>query len=75
MPEWMDRRLRSYGVDASRLFQDAALAKINEADNGPGGPRKVTDWRDLTDICAPGVLDEYLEHTLMGMLKEKKKGE
>jgi hypothetical protein len=33
MPAWMDIQLRKYGADASKLFQDAAVAYINEQEN------------------------------------------
>lgn len=71
MPEWMGRQLRRYGVDSSRLFQDAAAARIREISEGLDGTRKVTDWRDLEDVCAPGVLDSYLSHAFAEFLKKK----
>lgn len=69
LPEWLDNAIRSRGIDASRLFQDAAIRKIKEMDMERSGVRKVSDWRELEDACAPGVLDGYLEHCLGEMLK------
>ena len=35
LPSWMDKMLRRANVDASKLFQDAAVAKLKELDGIP----------------------------------------
>lgn len=35
LPAWMDKMLRRANVDASKLFQDAAIAKLKELDGTP----------------------------------------
>ncbi len=68
LPEWMDRQLRRRDIDASRLFQAAAEAKLRETESGM---RKITDSRDLPDACAPGVLEDYVEHAILKLLRKK----
>lgn len=70
LPEWLDRRLRAAGIDASRLFQDAALDCLKRMELEQRGLRKVTDWRDLEDICTHGVLDDYFLTRLREMNRD-----
>lgn len=75
LPEWLDKMIRCRGLDASRLFQDAAIEKLKEMDLERSGVRKVTDWRELEDACYPGVLDDYLRHSINDMLDSREKEE
>lgn len=60
IPSWIDVRLRRNNVDASRLFQDAALAKLTELETTGKGLRKISTISDLKDACVPEVLDKYV---------------
>lgn len=68
MPAWMDLRLRRNNVDASRLFQDAAAAKLAEMESTGAGLRRLGSVRELEDACAPGVLDEYFRRRAESMV-------
>lgn len=62
---WIDARLRRNNVDASRLFQDAALAKLAELEATGKGLRKISTVQDLEDACVPKVLDKYVMDRVM----------
>lgn len=66
MPAWLDRMLRRNNVDASRLFQEAAVAKLAEIERTKGGYAKISGIPELEAACAPGTLDEYFERRLEG---------
>lgn len=64
MPAWLDRMLRKNNIDASRLFQDAAMAKLAELERARGGFTRIASVSDLEAACLPGVLDEYFDQRL-----------
>lgn len=68
MPAWMDLRLRKNGVDASKLFQDAATKKLEELDQVRGGTGYIADVDELMKKCPEKVLDEYFRERLMQKL-------
>ena len=70
LPEWLDRKLRAVGADASRLFQDAAVDYLKRLELERRGVPKISDYRDLEDACAPGVLDEYCRRRFESMGRE-----
>ena len=68
MPAWMDLRLRRHNVDASRLFQDAAAAKLKSLEQEGAGARQITDVQDLQaleDMCPGEVLEKWFRRRLM----------
>ncbi len=71
MPTWMDLRLRRNNVDASRLFQDAAAAKLAEMEATGTGLRRIGSVRELEDACGQGVLDEYFRKRTERMLHDE----
>lgn len=70
MPAWMDLRLRKHNVDASRLFQDAAAAKLAELEHAGGGRREIRDMQDLEEMCPKGILDDYFAKRLRDMVSD-----
>lgn len=70
VPAWIDLRLRRNNVDGSRLFQDAALAKLAEMESTGRGLRKIQSVDDLESACAPGVLDGYFGERASRMLEQ-----
>lgn len=65
MPAWMDLRLRRHNVDASRLFQDAAAAKLKELEQEGAGARQIRDEQDLEDMCPREILEKWFRRRLM----------
>lgn len=75
MPAWMDLRLRRNGIDASRLFQDAAIAKLDELERTGLGLRKIRHVQDLEEMCTKDVLDVYFKSRMKQVLEDgMKKG-
>ena len=66
MPAWLDKMLRRNNIDASKLFQEAAVARLSEIERTRGGYTKIASAADLEAACLPGVLDEYFERRLGG---------
>jgi hypothetical protein len=70
MPAWMDIQLRKYGVDASKLFQEAATAYIEKQENK--GFQKVTKsimtLEELKSNVNESLLHEYAKEYLKNML-------
>ncbi len=76
MPAWLDKMLRRSNVDASRLFQEAAMAKLREMEQERRGIPKISNISDLEDACLPGVLDQYFKARIEKLLAaEGGKGE
>lgn len=75
MPAWMDMRLRRNNIDASRLFQEAAAAKLKELEQVGTNTPNITSVQELKDRCPERVLDMYfksrMEQILDGSKKEK----
>lgn len=62
LPEWMDTNLRELGVDASKLFQEAALEYImNEEKSG-----RITNVDELEARVPREVLDQYIIKRVKG---------
>ena len=68
MPAWMDLRLRKNGIDASRLFQDAAIKKLNELERTGTGICQITDVNELENICSEEVLNAYFKKRINQMV-------
>ena len=75
IPGWIDLRLRRNNIDASRLFQDAALAKLAELESTGRGLKKISDLGDLEDACTQGALDAYFEARLKKVIRDGMKAE
>lgn len=77
MPAWMDLRLRRNGVDASRLFQEAAAARLSDLERAGCGARKVSDVQDLLELCPGDVLDDYFRMRMKQVVTDgmKRKGD
>lgn len=77
MPAWMDLRLRRNGVDASRLFQEAAAAHLSDLERAGCGSRRVTDVQDLLELCPGDVLDNYFRMRMKQVVTDgmKRKGD
>lgn len=75
VPAWIDLRLRRNNIDGSRLFQDAALAKLAEMEATGRGLKKIQSLDDLHVACAPEVLDEYFGERASRMLEQALAGE
>lgn len=69
-PAWVDARLRRNNVDASRLFQDAALARLAELEATGRELRRIGSLEDLEAICRPGLLDEYFKSRMRRMIED-----
>lgn len=68
LPAWMDIRLRYYDVDASRLFQDAALAFLETKESEQGYTpivKKITSVDELVENVDKKVLDAYVMQKLL----------
>lgn len=74
MPAWMDLRLRRNGIDASKLFQEAAAAKLKELELINGSVRKITNVEELEDACSKRVLDMYFERRMKQVITDGMKG-
>ena len=70
VPSWIDVRLRRNNIDASRLFQDAALAKLAELEATGRGLRRISDLSMLQDACTEEVLDEYFRRRMERVLRD-----
>lgn len=75
VPGWIDLRLRRNNIDASRLFQDAALEKLAGLEAAGRGLRRISDASDLEGACASGVLDAYFEARLARVIQHGMKAE
>ena len=75
LPEWLDKRLRAANIDASRLFQDAAVERLRQMDAERLGVPKIATKADLEDACLPGVLDDYFKYRLKTIMALTEKGE
>ena len=73
MPAWMDLRLRANNIDASRLFQDAAVRKLEELERTSSYYQGITNVLELENICSDEVLDAYFEIRARRELDELKK--
>lgn len=62
LPEWMDITLRELGVDASKLFQDAAIKYIAEAEKNC----RITNVQELKEQVPKEILDEYILERVKG---------
>ena len=59
MPAWMDIQLRYYGVDASKMFQDAATVFIEAKKKESLEIPKITTLEQLTKYVDEDLLKEY----------------
>lgn len=57
MPAWMDIRLRYYSVDASKLFQDAAISYLDHVENKEY--KRITTIDELEKNVDESLLKEY----------------
>lgn len=65
LPEWMDIQLRDLGVDASKLFQTAALEYIQNDMRS----KLISTVDDLINTVPQRILDEYMLTKLRGNSK------
>lgn len=68
MPAWMDIKLRYYGVDASKLFQEAAtdFIKNKEDKENNNAYKKISNVNELIENVDRKILYEYV---MMKLLK------
>lgn len=68
MPAWMDIKLRYYGVDASKLFQDAVtdFIKNKEDKENNNAYKKISNVNELIENVDRKILYEYV---MMKLLK------
>jgi hypothetical protein len=62
LPEWMDTTLRELGVDASKLFQDAAIKFIMESERS----ENITSVEELEKRVPKDILDQYIIKRVKG---------
>ena len=74
MPAWMDLRLRRHNIDASRLFQEAAMTKLKELEQVNSNTPNITSVQELIDRCPERVLDEYFQSRMKQILTDRTKG-
>lgn len=65
MPAWMDIKLRYHGVDASKLFQDAAMAYLEKKEKNKAEHKEITSVDELVQNVSKEVLDQYVMKRLM----------
>lgn len=60
MPAWMDIQLRYHHVDASKLFQDAALEYLENKKQTKTEYKNITTVEELQEHVSADVLNEYI---------------
>lgn len=65
MPAWMDIQLRYYGVDASKLFQDAAVAFLKKKNKVNVQYKKIETVDELVESVDQNILNQYVMNKLM----------
>lgn len=69
LPEWMDIKLRELDVDASKLFQEAALGRILAEERA--SMLLINSVEDLKKIIPQNILDEFISQTIGDFMKSK----
>jgi len=68
MPAWMDMQLRYYDVDASKLFQEAALRFLEDKKTPKKtncNSKEITTVEELIEKVPKKLLDEYVMTKLL----------
>lgn len=65
MPSWMDIQLRYYGVDASKMFQEAAQAFLDSKEKKQVEYRAISTVDELIANVDKEVLNEYVMKKLL----------
>lgn len=68
MPAWMDIQLRYYGVDASKLFQEAAITYLEKEENKNRKP--ITTINELKEHVSEDLLHQYADECIKEMLNK-----
>lgn len=71
MPSWMDIQLRRYGVDASKLFQDAAVSYLEKQESRRYEPREykpITTLDELENNVDKELLQQYTKEYVKKIL-------
>lgn len=66
MPAWMDIQLRRYGVDASKLFQDAAVSYLERQESKRY--KSITTMDELKDNVSEDLLRQYAKECIKEIL-------